>query len=420
MWPHIFTRPLLQQALEVELRHRAPASCILTTSKLQIPRGILLVLRLSWFARWGCTKIRNLMKHIDFDFNLFNLRPTFELPSQGAIHDGSTGSYHETCLHHFSGSSWIWPQKSMAIPSCPFFLLFAHRTFKPYHLWIIGQAKLAYTAQVSGLSKGMSWQPSFAPICDLIRHFVLVQPTSTYGISYLSHWRKIHTAFSVSYNTNTVPIPMISDNLYFHIIIVDVYTSLCLRCVWCCVAEVCYDEGVFGMLDGFSSVPHYLIPLKTNKIHDFRRTKILGACACSPRWIQCVHVMRFLNLTHSFDLLSNFRPLGSNDSGPFWWKNLNFSTGSPPHMIFSSVQLCIKHIFFNLRHPRTAITWIPISQGTGSPVHRGSPVTTLFGPHLNHHRHHPPDCPAHCSQLSLWSIDSPLGPDLGFGKPGHW
>ena len=37
-----------------------------------------------------------------------------------------------------------------------FSFFFAHRTFKPYHLWIIGQAKLAYTAQVSGLSKGMS------------------------------------------------------------------------------------------------------------------------------------------------------------------------------------------------------------------------------------------------------------------------
>ena len=56
----------------------------------------------------------------------------------------------------------------------------------------------------------------------------------------------------------------------------------------------------------------------------------------------------------------------------------------------------------------------------GFTVHRGSPVTTLFGPHLNHHRHHPPDCPAHCSQPSLWSIDSPLGPDFWVGKPGHW
>ena len=402
MWPHIFTRPLLQQALEVELRHRAPASCILTTLKLQIPRGILLVLRLSWFAQAGLQKIRNIMKHIDFDFNLFNqLRPTFELPSQGVIHDGSTGSCHETCHGTIVRAAVGYDLKNQW-QSHPvlFSFFFAHRTFKPYHLWIIGQAKLAYTAQVSGLSKGMSWQPSIAPTCDLIRHFVLARPTSTYGISYLSHWRQTHTAFSVSYNTNTVPIP-----------ILDVYTSLCLCCVWCCVAEVCYDEGVFGMLHGFSSVPHYLIPLKTNKIHDFRRTKILGACA--PRWfsvyMSCgsstsLFLWSFVGVqTPWIEWLSSFL-----------MKNLNFSTGSPPHMTFSSVQLCIKHIFFNLRHPRTAITWIPISQGTGSPV------TTLFGPHLNHHRHHPPDCPAHCSQLSLWSIDSPLGPHFWVGKPGHW
>ena len=105
---------------------------------------------------------------------------------------------------------------------------------------------------------------------------------------------KIRTAFSVSYNTNTVGIPMISDNLYYHIIL-DVYISLCICCVWCCVwccvAEVCYDEGVFGMLDGFSSVPHYLIPLKTNKIHD---QEDKNPWCLFSRLIHCVHVMRFL------------------------------------------------------------------------------------------------------------------------------
>lgn len=137
----------------------------------------------------GLHKIRNIMKHIDFDFNLFNqLRPTFELPSQGVIHDGSAGSCHETCHGTIFRAAVGYDLKNQW-QSHPvlFSFFFAHRTFKPYHLWIIGQAKLAYTAQVSGLSKGMSWRPSFAPICDLIRHFVLVQPTSTYGISYLSH-----------------------------------------------------------------------------------------------------------------------------------------------------------------------------------------------------------------------------------------
>ena len=132
------------------------------------------------------------MKHIGFDFNFFNqLRPIFELPSQGVIHDGSTGSCHETCLHLFFRAAVGYDLKnqwqSHPVPCFFFSFFFAHRTFKPYHLWIIGQAKLAYTAQVSGLSKGMSWQPSFAPICDPIRHIVLVRPTSTYGISYLWH-----------------------------------------------------------------------------------------------------------------------------------------------------------------------------------------------------------------------------------------